>query len=81
MSIPFYSFYTLPLKLSNKGMDFTFPPLKLSNKEIKEYIKLFFSFLSILFHSLIPNEGLRFDLVEILENGEDRKWKNDGKVG
>ena len=78
MSIPFYSFYTLPLKLSNKGMDFTFPPLKLSNKEIKEYYKII---LFIPFHSLIPNKSLRFDLVEILENGEDRKWKNDGKVG
>ena len=59
MSIHFYPFYTLPLKLSNKGIDFTFPPLKLSNKEIKEYYKiiLFISFHSIPFP--YPKRGLK----------------------
>ena len=33
MSVPSYSFHSLPLKLSNKGIDFSFPPLKLPNKE------------------------------------------------
>jgi len=32
MSVPFYPFLSLLLKLPNKGMDFPFPPLKLSNK-------------------------------------------------
>ena len=49
MSIPFYPFYTLPLKLSNKGIYFTFPPLKLLNKEIKKYYKII---LFIPFHSI-----------------------------
>ena len=52
MSVPFYSFNFLPLKLPNKGMNFPFPPLKLSNKEIKNILKLFFSFLS-------PKRGLK----------------------
>ena len=33
MSVPFYPFYSLPLKLPNKGIDFPFPLLKLPNKE------------------------------------------------
>jgi len=28
-SIPSYSFHSLPLKLSNNGIEFPFPPLKL----------------------------------------------------
>ena len=39
MSVPFYPFYSLSLKLPNKGMNFPLPPLKLSNKEMKEYFK------------------------------------------
>ena len=34
MSVPSYSFYFLPLKLPNKGMNFPLPPLKLPNKEM-----------------------------------------------
>ena len=37
MSIPSYPFYSLPLKLQNKGISFPFPPLKLPNKEIEEF--------------------------------------------
>ena len=49
MSVPFYSFYFLILKPSNKGMDFPFPPLKLPNKGMKEYSKMI---LFIPFHSI-----------------------------
>ena len=40
MSIPSYPFHSLPLKLPNEGMSFPFPPLKLSNKRMKEYSKM-----------------------------------------
>ena len=51
MSVPSYSFHSLPLKLSNKGMDFLFPLLKLPNKGREEYSKiiLFIPFYSIPF--------------------------------
>ena len=51
MSVPSYPFRSLPLKLPNKGMDFPFPLLKLSNKGREEYSKiiLFIPFHSILF--------------------------------
>ena len=39
MSVPSYPFYSLPLKLPNKGTDFSFPPLKLQNKRNEEYSK------------------------------------------
>ena len=52
MSVPFYSFYFLLLKLPNKGIESPFPPLKLPNKGMKEYSK---NILFILFYSLIPN--------------------------
>ena len=52
MSVPFYSFHFLPLKLQNKEMNFPFPPLKLPNKRKEEYLKLFFLFISISFHSI-----------------------------
>ena len=55
MSVPSYSFYSLPLKPQNKGMHFPFPPLKLSNKEMEEYYKIiFYSFPFIPF--VLPNE-------------------------
>ena len=49
------SFHFLPFKLLNKRKDFSFPLLKFLNKRMKEYFKLFFSFLSILFYSLRVN--------------------------
>jgi len=53
MSFPSYPFHSLSLKVSNKGMDFPFLPLKLSNKEIEEFSK---SILFIHFHSIsFPN--------------------------
>ena len=55
MSIPSYLFYSLLLKLPNKGMGFPFPSLKLPNKGREEYSKII---LLILFHSLLPNEAL-----------------------
>ena len=63
MSVPFYPFYFLPLKLSNKIMNFSFIPLKLLNKvnkgrEWKNILKLFSSFISIQSHTLFLNEGL-----------------------
>ena len=46
MNVLSYSFYSLPLKLSNKEMDFSFPLLKLPNKGNENYSKiiLFISF-------------------------------------
>ena len=51
MSIPSYPFHSLSLKLSNKGVSFPFPPLKLPNKGRDEYSKiiLFIPFYSIPF--------------------------------
>ena len=49
MSVPSYLFYSLSLKLPNKGMDFPFPPLKLPNKRREEYSKII---LFIPFHSI-----------------------------
>ena len=40
MSVLSYPFHSLLLKLPNKEMDFPFPPLKLSNKGMKEYSKM-----------------------------------------
>ena len=58
MSVPSYLFHSLPLKLSNKKMDFSFPPLKLPNKKTKEYSKIiiFISFHFITSHP--PKQGL-----------------------
>ena len=58
MSVLFYSFYSLPLKLPNKEMGFPFPPLKLSNKGMEEYSKIiiFIPFNSIPFPP--PKRGL-----------------------
>ena len=66
MSVPSYSFHSLPIKLPNKGIGFTFPPLKLSNKGNDEYSKLIFfiHFYSILF--LPPKQGLRVALFDKL---------------
>ena len=59
MSVPSYSFHSLSLKLSNKGMNFPFLLLKLLNKRREEYSKIIFfiHFLSILFPP--PKRGLR----------------------
>ena len=55
MSALSYPFHSLPLKLPNKEIDFSFAPLKLLNKGIEEYSKII---ISISFHSLLPNEAL-----------------------
>ena len=54
MSVPSYSFHFLSFKLSNKGMDFPFPPLKLPNKRIEEYFKII---LFIPFHSIPSSQA------------------------
>ena len=53
MSVPSYLFYYLLLKFPKKGINFSFLPLKLPNKKMKEYSKII---LFILFHSLLSNE-------------------------
>ena len=58
MSVPSYSFHSLLLKLSNKGMDFPFTPLKLPNKGMEEYSKMI---LFIPFH-FIPFPSPKRDL-------------------
>ena len=40
MSAPSYPFHSLLLKLSNNGMDFPFPSLKLPNEGSEEYSKI-----------------------------------------
>ena len=45
-------------------MDFPFPPLKLSNKGMENILRWFFSFLSIPFHSLLPNEAYALNTRE-----------------
>ena len=49
MSVPSYSFHSLILKLLNKGINFSFLPLKLPNKGREEYSKMI---LLISFHSI-----------------------------
>ena len=60
MSVPSYPFYSLPLELLNKKMNFSFPTLKLSNKGIEKYSKIihFIPFHSIPFPP--PKQGLNF---------------------
>ena len=107
MSVLFYLFYSLPLKLPNNWMSFPFPSLKLpkqgkrmeeyskiiifiyfysipfsppkwdlklpqgkwtflslhlnsQTREVKDILKLFFSFFSILFHSPPPKQRLSY---------------------
>ena len=67
MSVSFYPFHSLPLKLPNNGMNFSFPLLKLPNKGREEYSKII---LFILFHS-IP-----FSQIKALFEGENgMEWK------
>ena len=54
MSVSYYPFHSQPIKLLNKGMDFSFLPLKLPNKEREEYSKII---LFIPFPS--PKRGLK----------------------
>ena len=58
MSVLSYPFHSLSLKLSNKGMDFPFPPLKLPNRRMEEYSKiiLFIHFFSIPFPPPKPTD-------------------------
>ena len=61
MSVPSYSFYSLSLKLPNKGVGFLFPPLKLPNKRSDEYSKII---IFIHFHSILVSQIiLKFMLV------------------
>ena len=61
MNVSFYPFYSLLLKLSNKGMGFPFPLLKLPNKEMEEYFKII---IFISFHSIpCPNRNLIFTML------------------
>ena len=59
MSVPSLPFHSLLLKIPNKGIDFSFPPLKLSNKRMKEYSKI------IIFYS-IPFSPLKQGLIEFV---------------
>jgi len=68
MSVPFYPFHSLPLKLPNRGIDFPFPPLKLSNKRRKEYSKII---IFIHFHS-IPSSQTR---VKTLNFQPSQNWE------
>ena len=63
MSVSFYPFHFLLLKLLNKKINFSFPLLKLLNKvnkgrEGKNILKLFSLLFFIPFHFLLLNEGL-----------------------
>ena len=69
MSVLSYPFYSLPLKLSNKGIDFPFSPLKLPNKGREEYSKiiLFIHFYFIPFPP--PQRG-----IKKARGAEKKKW-------
>ena len=71
MSVPFYAFHSLLLKLPNKEIDFPFPPLKLPNKEREEYYKiiLFISFHFIPFPP--PKQGLKISNFHSSKNWEE----------
>ena len=61
MSVLSYPFHFLLLKLQYKGNDFSFPPLKLPNKEREEYFKII---IFISFHSIpCPNRNLIFTML------------------
>ena len=63
MTVLFYLFHSLSLKLPNNIMNFAFPPLKLPNKGREEYSKIIF-FISFYFISLSPpKRGLKVILV------------------
>ena len=53
MSVLSYLFYSLSLKLPNKGMSFSFIPLKFPNNEMEEYSKII---LFIHFHSILSSQ-------------------------
>ena len=59
MSVPSNPFYSLPLKLSNKEMSFSFPPLKLPNKGREEYSKIIFFIHFHFIPFLPPKRALR----------------------
>ena len=77
MSVLSYTFYFLLLKLSNKGINFSLPLLKLLNKKIEEYSKII---IFIHFHT-IPF-SLKPRLNKILKKKKKKKknlnkmWKN-----
>ena len=64
MSVPSYLFHSLLVKLLNKGMGFTFPPLKLPNKGREEYSKMI---RFIPFHS-IPSFQKKPKCFTLLDN-------------
>ena len=67
MSVPSYPFHSLSLKLTDKIIDFPFPPLKLPNKGREEYSKMI---LFIHFHS-IPFPPPKWKLSLILIQSRD----------
>ena len=70
MNVLSYSFYSLPLKLSNKEMDFSFPLLKLPNKGNENYSKIIL-FISFSHSKVVFGWG---------ENREDGKWREENRV-
>ena len=63
MTVLFYLFHSLSLKLPNNIMNFAFPPLKLPNKGREEYSKIIF-FIPFYFISFSPpKRGLKVILV------------------
>ena len=78
MSVPFYPFHFLLLKLLNKGMSFPFPSLKLPNKGRKEYSKII---LFIPFHSIPfppPKRNLKISEAILNRKIQGLIWRNLG---
>ena len=67
MSVLSYSFHSFLLKLPNKGNEISIPSIKTPKQgEGKNILKLFFLFLSIPFHSLLPNKALHQKSISVL---------------
>ena len=81
MSVPFYPFNSLPLKLQNKGMNFLFFPLKLPNKrDGRIFLKYSFHFIpfSPPKRSLkLSNKGMNFSFspLKLPNNGSEEYSK------
>ena len=62
ISVPFYQFHSLLLKLTKQENEFSLPSIKTSKqgkgRKGKNIIKLFFLFISIPFYFLLLNKGL-----------------------
>ena len=76
MSVFFYLFNSLPLKVLNKRMNFPFPPLKLPNKGREEYSKIIL-FIHFYFIPFSPPKRSLNETSELLSQKKKKKKKRN----